>query len=56
MKISRFGGRTGSTQVKKEQRIRERKRRQFSVESLEQRQLLTTIGNFVWDDLNADGI
>jgi hypothetical protein len=60
MKTWESSKRTNGTRARKHQRNRFGNKRRMLLESLEQRHLLTTapltIGDFVWHDLNANGI
>jgi hypothetical protein len=60
MRSRQLTKRTSGKRAKNQQRIRARKGRHLVLESLEQRHLLSnvplTIGDFVWHDLNANGI
>ncbi len=60
MRSRQLAKRTSGKRAKNQQRIRARKGRHLALESLENRHLLSaaplTIGDFVWHDLNANGI
>ena len=45
-----------TARAKKRKGRRQQQRNRLGLEALEQRQLLTVIGDFVWHDLDADGI